>query len=298
LIEQERIRQAAPTRAATARRERLGDRLGRLGLNLLLLTISAVALVPMFWMLSTSLKPNGTEYEWPPQWIPQPIVFANYVAAHTTMNFAIYYRNTIVISALTTAGAVVTSTMVAFAFARLRFVGRGILFTCLLSTMMLPNIITLIPTYIIFRTLGWINTFLPLIVPSWLGGSAFYIFLARQFFMTVPYDLDEAARMDGAGPFRIYWQVLLPLAGPVVAVIAAFTFVDHWTEFLRPLIYLNRDEVRTVALGIALNKGLYANRLNYLMATSTVMTLPIVALFFFAQRYFMKGIVLTGLAGR
>ena len=197
-----------------------------------------------------------------------------------------------------TAGAALTSTAAGFAFARLRFFARDLLFICLISTMMLPNIVTLIPTYIIFRTLGWIDTFLPLIVPSWLGGGAFYIFLARQFFMTIPRELDEAARMDGAGTFRIYWQILMPLAGSVLAVIATFTFVDHWTEFLRPLIYLNRDEVRTVALAIALNKGMYVSRMNYLMASSMVMTLPIVILFFFAQRYFMKGIVLTGLTGR
>src|SRR5439155_11657521 len=179
-------RRATPVNAAQARvaSTRLRardqrDRLGRIALNGLLLAISAVALVPLAWMVSTSLKATGTEYEWPPQWIPQPPVFANYARAHATMNFAIYYRNTIAISVLSTAGAVLTSTMVAYAFARLRFVGRGVLFTCLLSTLMLPGIITLIPTYIVFRTLGWINTFLPLIVPSWLGGGAFYIFLAR-----------------------------------------------------------------------------------------------------------------------
>ena len=267
-------------------------------MNAVLLAISAVALVPMAWMISTSLKATGAEYDWPPRWIPDPIVLANYVNAHTTMDFPAYYRNTITISVATTLGAVLTSTMAAYAFARMRFVGRRVLFVVLLATMMLPNIVTLIPTYIIFRTLGLINTLLPLIVPSFLGGGAFNIFLARQFFLSIPNELEEAARIDGAGTFRIYGQIMLPLCGPLLAVIAIFTFLNHWTEFMGPLIYLNSDEMRTVALGVALNKGVFAVKLNYLMAASAVMTVPVVVLFFAAQRYFMKGILLTGLAGR
>ena len=267
-------------------------------LNAVLLLISGIALVPLAWMISTSLKATGAEYDWPPRWIPDPIIFANYVDAHTTMNFPAYYRNTITITVLTTVGAVLTSTMAGYAFARLRFVGRNVLFLVLLATMMLPGIVTLIPTYIIFRSFGWINTLLPLIVPSFLGGSAFNIFLARQFFQSIPPELEEAARIDGAGTFHIYGLIILPLSGPLLAVIAIFTFLGHWTEFMGPLIYLNTDEMRTVALGIALNRGTFAVKLNYLMAASTVMTLPVVVLFFAAQRYFMKGILLTGLAGR
>jgi ABC-type glycerol-3-phosphate transport system permease component len=267
-------------------------------LNAVLLLISGVALVPMAWMISTSLKATGAEYDWPPRWIPDPIVFANYVNAHTTMNFPAYYRNTITIAVLTTVGAALTSTMAGFAFARLRFVGRDALFLVLLATMMLPGIVTLIPTYIIFRTFGWINTLWPLIVPSFLGGSAFNIFLARQYFLSIPRELEEAARIDGAGTFQIYGQIFLPLSGPLLAVIAVFTFLGHWTEFMGPLIYLNTDDMRTVALGIALNKGTFAVKLNYMMAASAVMTLPVVVLFFAAQRYFMKGFLLTGLAGR
>jgi len=193
---------------------------------------------------------------------------------------------------------VLTASLVAFGFARTRFPGRDALFVVVLGTMMIPHQVTIIPLYIIFRELGWLNTYLPLIVPAWLGGGAFFIFLARQFFMTIPFELDEAARIDGAGSFRIYWQILLPLSGPVLAVVSTFTFVDKWTQFLTPLIYLNSDDLRTVALGIALNKGLYNVHMNYLMAGSVAMTIPIIILFFSAQRYFMKGIVLTGLAGR
>jgi multiple sugar transport system permease protein len=285
----------APSRSRAARIRSIA---GRVGLHGLLIGLSVVALIPIAWMLSTSLKPSGTEYEWPIRWIPERIVVENYVKALTVMDFAVYYRNTVTIAVLGTLGTTLTSAMAGFAFARLRFVGRGPLFILVLSTMMLPEVVTLIPTYIIFRTVHWIDTLLPLIVPSWLGGSAFYIFLVRQFFLTIPHELDEAARIDGAGDFRIFWQILLPLAGPVLAVTAVFTFVDKWTQFLTPLIYLNSDQNRTVALGIALNSGLFNTQLNYLMADALVMTLPIVVLFFVAQRYFMKGIVMTGLTGR
>lgn len=267
-------------------------------LHALLIALSIVALVPIAWMLSTSLKPNGTEYAWPIQWIPDRLVFDNYVHSFAVMNFVQYYRNTFTIAILATLGATLTSSMAGYAFARLRFVGRDLLFIAVLSTMMLPDVVTLIPTYIIFRTVHWIDTLLPLIVPAWLGGGAFYIFLVRQFFMTIPYELDEAARIDGAGTFRIFSQILLPLAGPVLAVTAIFTFIDRWTQFLTPLIYLNSDQNRTVALGLALNQGMFNTHLNYLMADSLGMTLPIIVLFFVAQRYFMKGIVLTGLTGR
>ncbi len=271
---------------------------GRIALHCLLIGLGLAALAPIAWMLSTSLKPSGTEYEWPIRWIPERIMFGNYVMALTVMNFSVYYRNTFTIAILATLGTTLTSAMAGFAFARLRFVARGTLFVLVLSTMMLPEAVTLIPTYIIFRTVGWIDTLYPLIVPSWLGGSAFYIFLVRQFFLTIPHELDEAARIDGAGNLRIFWQILMPLAGPVLAVTAVFTFVDKWTQFLSPLIYLNSDQNRTVALGIALNRGLFNTQLNYLMADSLVMTLPIIVLFFVAQRYFMKGIVMTGLTGR
>jgi multiple sugar transport system permease protein len=271
---------------------------GRLVAHATLLVVSAVALLPLVWMLSTSLKAKGTELEWPIRWIPEPIVWQNYIQAHTILSFAYYYRNTITIALLATLGAVITSSMAGYAFARLRFVGRDLLFIMVLATMMLPSIVTLIPTYIIWRELGAIDTFLPLIMPSWLGGTAFNVFLTRQFFMTLPHDLDDAARVDGASNYRIYWQILLPLCGPVLAVVAIFTFVEHWTEFLLPLIYLNSDHMRTVAIGLALGKGTFRNTYNYIMAIAFTMTLPIGIIFFSAQRYFMKGVVMTGMAGR
>lgn len=269
-----------------------------LALHALLMIVSVTALIPMLWMLSTSLKTSGTELEWPIQWIPTPIVWSNYIHAHTMLAFGYYYRNTITITVLSTLGSVITSSMAGYAFGRLRFIGRTVLFGLVLATMMLPNIVTLIPTYLIWRYLGWLDTLVPLIVPSWLGGSAFYIFLMRQFMLGLPRELDEAARMDGASTYRIFWQVVLPLCGPALAAIAIFSFVAHWTDFLAPLIYLNSDHNRTVAIGLALGVGAYHTSYNYVMAISFTMTLPIVALFFFAQRYFMRGVVLSGLAGR
>ena len=284
--------------AQAADQARLSFKPAHLVAHAALLVISVIALVPIFWMTTTALKAKGTELEWPIRWIPDPIVWQNYVAAHTILSFGYYYRNTILIAGLATIGAALTSSMAGFAFARLRFVGRGPLFILVLATLMLPNIVTLIPTYIIYREAGWIDTFVPLILPSWVGGGAFNVFLMRQFFMTLPHELDDAARVDGASSFRIYAQILLPLCGPCLAVVAIFTFVEHWTEFLLPLIYLNSDHNRTVSIGLALGSGTFRNTYNYIMAVATTMTLPIVLLFFSAQRYFMKGIVMTGMAGR
>lgn len=298
------LTQSARTQSAVAATRRVFESrrsrtlVAHSGLYVLLITISVVATVPMLYMISTSLKQSGLEYEWPVKWIPDPIVWANYAKAHTVMPFHFFYRNTVVIAITSTAGSMLTATMAGYAFARLRFIGRNFLFVLTLATMMLPGIVTLIPTFLLFRHFGWINTLYPMIVPHILGGGAFYIFLTRQFFMSIPYELEEAARIDGASSIRIYWQIMIPLAGPVLAVIGVFGFVDRWTEFLQALIYLNTDDVRTVAIGLALNNALFEDRLNYIMAASFTMSVPIIALFFFAQRYFMRGIVMTGFAGR
>lgn len=287
---------AASRRSLESRQTR--ERILHVSLYVVLTAISLMALVPIFYMMSTSLKAHGMEYEWPMKWIPDPVVWKNYLDAHTVMPFHLYYRNTIAIAGISTAGAMLTATMAGYAFARLRFVGRNVLFILTLSTMMLPGIVTLVPTFLIFRQLGWINTLYPMIVPHVLGGGAFFIFLSRQFFMSIPYELEEAARIDGAASYRIYWRIMLPLAGPVLAVIGVFSFVSRWTDFLEALVYLNTENVRTVAVGLALNSALFGENRNFIMASSFTMALPIIVLFFFAQRYFMRGIVMTGIAGR
>jgi multiple sugar transport system permease protein len=265
----------------------------------IILGFFAVALaLPLVWLVSTSLKTGAQTFLMPPKWIPEPIVWQNYPDAFQAVPFHRYFWNTLQIVIFSTLGTLLTSSMAAFAFARLRFPGRGPLFILVLSTLMLPNIVTLIPTFIVFRTLKWINTLKPLIVPFWLGGSPFFIFLIRQFFMTIPYELDEAARIDGASNFRIYWNILLPLSKPVLATVAIFSFIHHWNDFFLPLVYLQDPSKWTMAIGLQGFKDLYSTSWNLMMAASTAMILPLLILFFMAQRYFVSGIHLTGLAGR
>ncbi len=265
----------------------------------MVLSIFAVTLaLPLVWLISTSLKTGGQTFLMPPKWIPDPFVWSNYAEAFKAVAFHEYFWNTIRIVFFATTGTLLTASLAAYAFARLRFPLRGPLFLLVLSTIMLPSIVTLIPTFIVFRTLGWIDTFLPLIVPLWFGGGAFNIFLFRQFFMTIPLELDEAARIDGASNFRIYWTVILPLSKPVLATIAVFAFIHNWNDFFEPLIYLQSPENWTMAIGLRGFRGLYSTEWNLLMAASTAMILPLLILFFFAQRYFVSGIQMSGLAGR
>jgi multiple sugar transport system permease protein len=263
----------------------------------LLLVGALVMLLPFLWLVSTSLKEQRQIFVYPPQWIPNPIRWQNYPEALTSLPFARYTVNTLLITSLTMIGVLLTSSLAAYGFARLRFPGRDLIFMVLLSTLMLPYAVIMIPQYIMFKYLGWIDTYLPLIVPFWFGGGIFNIFLLRQFFRTIPADLTEAARIDGASELRIYWQIILPLAGPALAVVAIFTFINTWNDFLGPLIYLSSQTKYTMALGLASFKGLYATQWHYLMAASTVMVVPIIVLFFLAQRYFVQGIVMTGTKG-
>lgn len=265
----------------------------------LVLSFFALALaLPLIWLISTSLKTGPQTFLMPPQWIPSPIVWQNYPDAFQAVNFGRYFWNTLAVVFWATTGTLLSASVTAFAFARLRFPGREFLFLLVLSTIMLPSIITLIPTFIVFRNLKWINTILPLTVPYWLGGGPFNIFLFRQFFMTIPYELDEAARIDGASNFRTYWSIILPLSKPVMATVAIFSFIHHWNDFFLPLIYLQSTEKWTMAIGLQGFKDLYSTDWNLMMAASTAMILPLLVLFFFAQRYFISGIQMSGIAGR
>ena len=263
--------------------------------------LSGLALVlalPLLWLVSTSFKTGAQTFLMPPKWIPEPVVWSNYPEAFRAVDFGRYFWNTIYVTLASTAGTLVTASLAAFAFARLRFPLRGPLFGLVLSTIMLPGIVTLIPTFIVFRYLGWIDSFKPLIVPNWLGGGAFYIFLFRQFFMTLPLELDEAARVDGASNFLIYWRILLPLSAPVAATVAIFSFIYNWNDFFTPLIYLQSPRNWTMAIGLQSFKDLYSTSWNLMMAASTVMIAPLLVLFFAAQRYFTSGIQMSGIAGR
>ena len=266
----------------------------------LLICGGVICFIPLGWMLSTSLKMPGTEFTFPPELIPRPVVWSNYLDAVTRPGhpFFLYTRNSVVITLTATLGTVLTSSFVAFGFARIRFRGRDFWFIVLLSTLMLPDVVRLIPSFILFKLLGWIDTLLPLIVPFWFGVNAFYVFLIRQYFRTIPLELDEAALMDGASYLRIFWQVLLPISGPVLGAVTIFSVLSHWNDFLGPLIYTNSVDLRTLALGLRFFMSRTGTDWNQLMAASTLMLAPILVLFFSMQRYFIRGIHMTGFGGR
>ncbi|MGH2460372.1 MAG: carbohydrate ABC transporter permease [Chloroflexota bacterium] len=289
---------AAEVSSARNQSRGLSYTIGRAVLYVSLVAVGVTFVVPYFWMVSTSFKRTGYEFQYPPVWIPSPVVWHNYVDTWNLLPFAIWTWNTVVIVGLSMAGAILTSSMAGYGFARLRFPGRGFLFSLCLATMMLPSIVTLIPKFILFTNLGWVNTNLPLWVPWWFGGDAFYIFLCRQFFFGVPYELDEAARIDGASSWRIYAQIMLPLSKAVIATMAIFAFQGGWNDFLNPLIYLPDRDKMTLTVGLNTMLGMYQTNWNYLMAASTLMTIPVIVIFFLAQRHFIRGITTTGLAGR
>jgi multiple sugar transport system permease protein len=286
--------------AASQLGQKRRTQIGHLLLHLVLIAVGITFLAPFVWLLSTSLKQSGTEFAYPPQWIPHPIVWSNYKTALVdVVPFFVYFKNTMVITVGATVGDVLMSAVVAYSFARLRWPGRNVMFMATLATLMLPSIVTIIPTFLLMRYLHWIDTFYPLIVPAWAGGSAFSIFLFRQFFMTIPLELDEAARVDGANPLRIFWSIILPLSGPVLATVVIFDVLNNWNDLFNPLIFLNSESNYTMALGLTQYAvGHNGTFYNLQMAASVVMTLPVILLFFFAQRYFMRGIVTTGLAAR
>jgi ABC-type glycerol-3-phosphate transport system permease component len=266
----------------------------RFALTLLLWSVALLFLIPFLWMVSSSLKPNYQIFEVPPRWIPHTPRWENYVEALTILPFSTYILNTAVISIVTIIGHVLSCTLIAYAFARLRARGRGIIFVVMLATMMLPYPATMVPLYVLFQRLGWINTILPLTAPAFLG-SAFYIFLLRQFFLGIPRDFEDAARMDGANLLQTLWRIMLPLALPAMATVAIFTFQASWNDFLAPLIYLQKPELYTVTLGLQFFRSTYTTNWAYLMAASLVTVLPVVLVFFAAQRYFVDGITLSGI---
>lgn len=269
---------------------------GRALVYALLIVGAFVFLLPFFWMLSTSLKAKNLVSEVPIVWIPPKLMWENYILPWQYMPFGIWYRNTIFITAVNVVGIVLASSLVAFGFARINFWGRNVHFIILLATMMLPAQVTLIPTYLIWSKLGAINTFWPLIVPQWLS-TGYDVFLLRQFFQTIPREMDEAARMDGCGWFGIYRLIALPLAKPALGVLAITNFAWNWNNFFDPLIYLNSTEKFTVSLGLTLFQGRMAREIPGLMAMTMVSMIPVLITFFIAQRYFIQGIVISGVKG-
>lgn len=265
---------------------------------ILLLVVGLAMIFPFVWTIGTSLKLPGEIFAYPPSLYPAQPRPANYVDLFNTVPFFVWMRNSVLVTAGATIGAVLSSTLIAYSFARLRYPGRDLFFSACLATMMLPSIVTLIPSFILYHTLGWIDTFLPLIVPHWFG-TPFFIFLARQHFRTIPREYDEAARVDGAGNWRIWWQILMPMSTGVVGAIVIYSFIWNWNDFLLPLIYLNSVENQTLAIGLRGLQNFYNTRWDFIMAGAVLMTLPMIAIFFAAQRFFIEGMsTLSGLAGR
>ena len=266
----------------------------------LLCALGFVFAIPLLWMFSVSLHDLAGVFADPFRWIPEDLHWQNYAEAVTLLPFGRYLLNTVVITVFVLIGVVLSSSLVAYGFSRLQFRGRNKLFVVCIATMMLPAQVTMIPLYIGFAEVGWVDTFLPLIVPAFFG-SPFYIFLLRQFFLTIPREYDEAAVLDGAGKLRIYWSIILPLARPALATVALFAFLGTWNDFFNPLIYLNSPEMATLTLGLNMMKsqviGTGVTQWHLLMAASLLVMLPNIILFFFAQRHFMKGIQIGGLKG-
>ena len=253
-------------------------------------------LLPFIWMLSTSLKTPADTFAYPPVWIPSQIVWGNYTKAVSVMPFGRFYLNSLFVTVSVTVLQILTSSLAAFAFARLRFRGRNMLFLLYLATLMIPFQVTMIPNFILVRLLGWYDTYQALILPP--AFSAFSTFLLRQYFMGIPLDLDEAARIDGASSFRIWWSVILPLSGPVLAALAIFVSLNTWNEFLWPLIITNSPEMRTLPVGLSTFQGQFKVEWNLLMAGSVIAMLPVLIVYIIGQRWFIRGIAMSGMGGR
>lgn len=264
---------------------------------LLLTVLGAVLMAPLVWLISSSLKTEAHIFAMPPEWIPQPVRWSNYRDVFDIVPFSRGWLNSTVVATVTVAGTLISASIVAFGFARVRFPGRDKLFLLLIATVMIPYHVTLIPTYVLFRELGWLNTFLPLTVPAWFGGGAFNIFLLRQFYMRLPLELDDAARIDGASLWQIYKDVILPQSKPALGVIAIFTFLTSWNDFFAPFIYLNSPEKYTLPLMLRLFQSTEGTQWHLLMAASVMTAIPCIVLYFVAQRYFIQGVVFTGLKG-
>ncbi len=261
-----------------------------------LLVGSAVFLTPLGWMVLTSLKPTEQIFLFPPEFIPKPVEWDNYAEAWSQGEFWTYTQNSTLVAGLNIAGNIFGSSLPAFAFARLRFVGRRVLFLIMLSTMMVPIWVTIVPTFLLFKFFGWNGTLLPLIVPGFFA-VPFYTFLLRQYFLGISHELEDAARMDGANSLAIYFRIVLPLARPVLATVAIFAFVYHWNDLITPLIYLTDEKLFTVALGLSRFRNSYRMEMSHMMAAATFALVPVLIIYFFTQRLFIQGIVLSGSKG-
>jgi multiple sugar transport system permease protein len=290
-------KQATPRgRWANFVRQPFGYGWGDWGLTMFLIPTAILMLMPFVWMLSTSLKSAGAVFEYPPSFIPNPFRWDNYTRLFEVLPFARFFANSVFVAVSVTILTVVTSSMAAYAFARLRFPGRDALFLGYLGTLMIPAQVVIIPNFILLRTIGWIDTYPALILPA--AFSAFGTFLLRQYFLTIPGELEDAAVVDGAGHWQIFTRVILPLSGPALSALAIFTFLFNWNSFLYPLVVTHSTKMSTLTVGLNTVQGQYNTAWTLLMAGSVLALLPVLTVFIFAQRYFIKGITMTGIGGR
>jgi len=285
----QRIRQWRVTLASIAR---------RVVLYTVVIALSLLFAAPLLWMISTSLKTDPQVYHIPPIWIPNPMRFRNYPEALVHRPFGLYFTNTLRYALPTVVGSLVSNSLVAYGFSRIRWPGRDAAFFLCIATMMIPFQVRMIPLYIVFKDLGWLNSYKPLIVPTFLG-APYFIFMLRQFFLTIPQELSDAARVDGCSELGIFFRIILPLTKPALAVVALFQFRQAWNNYIGPLIYLNRENLFPVALGIQQFRTMFREELMwpYLMAVSTVVVTPVIVIFFLTQRTFIEGITVTGIKG-
>lgn len=268
----------------------------RITAHALLIVLSVVFLIPFFWMVTGSLKNAAEMNAFPAVWFPHTLTLENYIYGLRVFPFLRYLGNTLIICVASMIGAALSSSFVAYGLARINWPLRKPLFVLILSTMMVPFYVTMVPLFSLFRAMGWVNTYLPLIVPTYFG-VPLYIFLLRQFFMSIPRDLSDAARIDGANELMIYARIILPLAKPALAAVALFQFLASWSDLLGPLIYLSNSDTYTLSLGLTFYRSQYATQFGPLMAASTVIVIPVIIVFFLAQRTFIQGITLTGVKG-
>jgi multiple sugar transport system permease protein len=288
-----------PSRVSANHRSHIGRKIGNVLLFLLTVGLALTFMFPFVWSISSSLKTGFEVTSYPPRLFPKEIQWGNYLEAWTYATFSTFFRNSILVTGLSLVGQIGSSLLVAYGFARFRFPGRDFLFVLCLSGMMMPIYVTIIPLFTIFRALGWINTYLPLVVPTYFG-SAFAIFLLRQFIMSIPMEFDESARIDGASRFTILAQILLPNCKPALATVAIVGFMSSWNAFLEPLIFLDSAKLYTLPLGLWFLRGTVDDALpkdHLLMAAAVITTAPVLLVFILAQRYFIAGIVMSGIKG-
>ena len=262
----------------------------------LLIFFSLLFLAPFYWMFSTSVKPSNEVFLFPPKWIPSHFKFENFGNAWQLQPFGMFLKNSLIVVGMTTVAQVFSSSLIAYGFARFDFKGKNFLFIIVLATMMIPWDVTMIPLYMEFNLFGWINTLKPLIVPSFFG-SGFFIFMLRQFLLGIPKELDEAARIDGANAFQIYWRIYIPLMKPALILVAIFNILNTWNDYLGPLIFLNDQSKYTLTLGLAQFKGVFGVDTTAIMAITTLICIPPVLIFFIAQKHIVEGVSSTGLKG-